>query len=90
WALYLQGNMTGDFTGENGVEYKVVDPRADFCKALVADDVLVTQRLLEVEEIFGAAIPKSAEFVASFEHNLNSLKQLGVSKTLENLLAKTV
>jgi mannitol-1-phosphate/altronate dehydrogenase len=90
WALYLQGNRNRDFTGENGVPYTVVDPRADFCKALVADDVLVTQRLLEVEEIFGAAIPQSAEFVASFEHNLNSLKQLGVSKTLENLLAKTV
>ncbi len=89
WALYLQGNQTGDFKGENGVEYRIVDPRADFCKALVADDVLITQRLLEVEEIFGAAIPRSAEFVASFEHNLNSLKQLGVSKTLEKLLAKT-
>ncbi|HEX8588432.1 mannitol dehydrogenase family protein [Pseudomonas sp.] len=90
WALYLQGNRTGDFTGENGVPYTVVDPRADFCKALVADDVVITQRLLEVEEIFGAAIPQSPEFVASFEHNLNSLKQLGVSKTLENLLAKAV
>ena len=83
WALYLQGTE-----GENGVAYKIVDPRADFCKALVADDVLITQRLLEVEEIFGAAIPKSAEFVASFEKNLNSLKQLGVSKTLEKLLGK--
>jgi mannitol-1-phosphate/altronate dehydrogenase len=83
WALYLQGSE-----GENGVAYKIVDPRADFCKALVADDVLITQRLLEVEEIFGAAIPKSAEFVASFEKNLNSLKQLGVSKTLEKLLGK--
>lgn len=84
WALYLQGSA-----GENGVAYKIVDPRADFCKALVADDVLITQRLLEVEEIFGAAIPKSAEFVASFEKNLNSLKELGVSKTLEKLLGKS-
>jgi mannitol-1-phosphate/altronate dehydrogenase len=84
WALYLQGSE-----GENGVAYKVVDPRAEFCKALVADDVLIVQRLLAVEEIFGAAIPQSAEFAAAFEKNLNSLKQLGVSKTLENLLAKT-
>ncbi|UXZ98806.1 mannitol dehydrogenase family protein [Pseudomonas phytophila] len=84
WALYLQGSE-----GENGVAYKIVDPRADFCKALVADDVLIVQRLLDVEEIFGTAIPRSAEFVAAFEKNLNSLKQLGVSKTLENLLAKT-
>ncbi|MGV8917033.1 MAG: mannitol dehydrogenase family protein [Pseudomonas sp.] len=85
WALYLKGSK-----GENGVEYKIVDPRADFCKALVADDVLITQRLLDVEEIFGVAIPQSAEFVAAFEHNLNSLRELGVHKTLENLLAKTV
>ncbi|KFE50747.1 mannitol dehydrogenase family protein [Pseudomonas syringae] len=85
WAVYLQRSA-----GENGVAYTVVDPRAAFCKALVADDVLITQRLLEVEEIFGIAIPQSAEFVAAFEHNLNSLKELGVSKTLENLLAKTV
>lgn len=85
WAVYLQRTE-----GENGVAYKVVDPRADFCKALVADDVLITQRLLAVEEIFGAAIAQSAEFVAAFEQNLNSLKQLGVSKTLENLLARTV
>jgi mannitol-1-phosphate/altronate dehydrogenase len=84
WALYLQGSE-----GENGVAYKIVDPRAEFCKALVADDVLIVQRLLDVEEIFGAAIPQSAEFVAAFEKNLNSLKQLGVSKTLENLLAKS-
>lgn len=85
WAVYLQRNE-----GENGVPYAIVDPRAEFCKALVADDVLITQRLLEVEEIFGIAIAQSAEFVAAFEHNLNSLKELGVSKTLENLMAKTV
>jgi mannitol-1-phosphate/altronate dehydrogenase len=85
WALYLQRSE-----GENGVVYKIVDPRAEFCKALVADDVLITQRLLAVEEIFGPAIPQSAEFIAAFERNLNSLMQLGVSKTLENLLARTV
>lgn len=82
WALYLQRSE-----GENGVAYKVVDPRADFCKSLVADDALITRRLLAVEEIFGAAIPQSAEFVAAFGSNFNSLKQLGVSQTLENLLA---
>jgi mannitol 2-dehydrogenase len=85
WALYLKGNPD-----EQGGSYKIVDPRAEFCKALVADDALTTKRLLAVEEIVGAAIPQSAEFVASFERNLNSLRELGVSKTLENLLAKTV
>lgn len=83
WALYLKGK------DENGVAFKIPDPRAEFCQALVADDVLVTQRLLAVEEIFGTAIPQSPEFVASFEHNLNSLRELGVKKTLENLLAKS-
>lgn len=85
WAVYLQRGE-----GENGVPYTVVDPRAEFCKALVADDGVITRRLLGVEEIFGMAIPQSAEFVAAFEHNFNSLKEQGVSKTLENLLAKTV
>ncbi|MEG5263357.1 mannitol dehydrogenase family protein [Pseudomonas sp. JDS28PS106] len=82
WALYLKG------VDENGVHYRIPDPRADFCQALVADDVLITQRLLEVEEIFGLAIPRSAEFVAAFEQNLNSLRELGVSGTLEKILAR--
>ncbi|RMR39642.1 D-mannonate oxidoreductase/xylulokinase [Pseudomonas savastanoi pv. glycinea] len=42
---------------------------------------------MQVEEIFGVAIPKSAEFVAAFEQNLNDLRTLGVSGTLEKLLA---
>jgi mannitol 2-dehydrogenase/xylulokinase len=84
WALYLKAE------DEAGNTYPIADPRAEFCQALVADDVLITQRLLEVVEIFGTAIPQSAEFVAAFEHNLNSLRELGVRKTLENLLAKSV
>ena len=84
WALYLKG------VDETGNTYKIPDPRAAFCQALVADDVLITQRLLEVEEIFGLAIPRSAEFVAAFEQNLNNLRDLGVSGTLEKLLAKSL
>lgn len=85
WALYLQRSE-----GENGVAYKIVDPRAEFCKELVTDRGLITQRLLGVEEIFGSAIPQSAQFAAAFEKNLTSLKELGVAKTLENLLARSV
>ncbi|MCF5311565.1 mannitol dehydrogenase family protein, partial [Pseudomonas lurida] len=81
WALYLKG------VDENGTTYTIPDPRAGFCQALVADDTLITQRLLAVEEIFGSAIPKSAAFVAAFEQNLNDLRTLGVSGTLEKLLA---
>jgi mannitol-1-phosphate/altronate dehydrogenase len=84
WALYLKG------VDETGMTYRIPDPRAEFCQALVADDVLITQRLLEVEEIFGLAIPQSAEFVAAFEQNLNNLRELGVSGTLEKLLARTL
>jgi mannitol 2-dehydrogenase/xylulokinase len=84
WALYLKG------LDETGMTYRIPDPRAEFCQALVADDVLITQRLLEVEEIFGLAIPQSAEFVAAFEQNLNNLRELGVSGTLEKLLARTL
>ena len=80
WALYLKG------VDENGDTYSIPDPRAAFCQALVADDVLITQRLLEVEEIFGTAIPRSAEFVAAFEWCCNSLREVGVTRTLERVL----
>ncbi|MCE0460618.1 mannitol dehydrogenase family protein [Pseudomonas uvaldensis] len=81
WAVYLKGE------DENGVSYSIPDPRAAFCQALVADDALVTQRMLEVEEIFGTAIPRSAEFVAAFEWCCNSLREHGVTRTLERVLA---
>ncbi|MCR8931435.1 MULTISPECIES: mannitol dehydrogenase family protein [unclassified Pseudomonas] len=81
WALYLKG------VDENGDTYTIPDPRAAFCQALVADDKLITERLLGVEEIFGAAIPKSAEFVAAFEWCYNSLRDEGVTRTLEIILA---
>jgi mannitol 2-dehydrogenase len=81
WALYLKG------VDENGDTYTIPDPRAVFCQALVAEDGLITERLLGVEEIFGAAIPKSAEFVAAFEWCYNSLRDEGVTRTLERVLA---
>ena len=81
WALYLKG------VDEHGDTYSIPDPRAAFCQALVADDALITQRLLAVEEIFGAAIPNSPEFVAAFEWCCNSLREVGVTKTLERVLA---
>ncbi|MBL0841423.1 mannitol dehydrogenase family protein [Pseudomonas mediterranea] len=80
WAVYLKG------VDENGESYRIPDPRAEFCQALVADDALVTQRMLEVEEIFGTAIPRSAEFVAAFEWCCNSLREHGVTRTLERVL----
>ncbi|MHC8320217.1 mannitol dehydrogenase family protein [Pseudomonas sp. GB2N2] len=81
WALYLKG------VDENGDTYSIPDPRAAFCQALVADDALITQRLLAVEEIFGTAIPRSPEFVAAFEWCCNSLREVGVTRTLERVLA---
>jgi mannitol 2-dehydrogenase len=81
WALYLKG------VDENGETYSIPDPRAAFCQALVADDALITQRLLAVEEIFGTAIPRSPEFVAAFEWCCNSLRDVGVTRTLERVLA---
>lgn len=82
WALYLKG------VDENGDRYSIPDPRAAFCQGLVADDALITQRLLAVEEIFGTAIPRSAEFVAAFEWCCNSLREVGVTRTLERVLAE--
>ncbi len=64
---------------------QIPDPRAEFCQALVKDDALIVQRLLGVEEIFGGAIAQSAEFVAAFEWCLNSLRDVGVTATLEHL-----
>lgn len=81
WALYLKG------VDENGDTYSIPDPRGAFCQGLVADDELITERLLGVEEIFGTAIPKSAEFVAAFEWCCQSLREVGVSRTLEKVLA---
>ncbi|WLH33178.1 mannitol dehydrogenase family protein [Pseudomonas sp. FP2196] len=80
WALYLKG------VDENGDTYAIPDPRATFCQALVADDAVITQRLLGVEEIFGTAIPRSAEFVAAFEWCYNSLREEGVTRTLQQIL----
>ncbi|QHF50711.1 mannitol dehydrogenase family protein [Pseudomonas sp. S49] len=80
WALYLKG------VDENGDSYSIPDPRATFCQALVADDALITQRLLAVEEIFGTAIPRSAAFVAAFEWCCNSLREEGVTRTLQRIL----
>ena len=47
----------------------------------------MTERLLAVEEIFGTAIPRSAEFVAAFEWCCDSLREVGVTRTLERVLA---
>ncbi|WP_282358088.1 mannitol dehydrogenase family protein [Pseudomonas sp. PS01303] len=80
WALYLKG------VDENGDTYSIPDPRATFCQALVADDGLMTERLLAVEEIFGTAIPRSAEFVAAFEWCCESLREVGVTRTLQRIL----
>jgi len=80
WALYLKG------VDENGDTYAIADPRAAFCQALVLDDALMAQRLLGVEEIFGTVIPRSPEFVAAFEWCCDSLREVGVSRTLEWVL----
>lgn len=82
WALYLKG------VDENGYTYAIPDPRAEFCQGLVADDALITQRLLAVEEIFGTAIPRSAAFVVAFDWCCNSLREVGVTRTLERILAE--
>jgi mannitol 2-dehydrogenase len=80
WALYLKG------VDENGDTYSIPDPRATFCQALVADDGLMTERLLAVEEIFGTAIPRSTAFVAACEWCCESLREVGVTRTLQRIL----
>lgn len=82
WALYLKG------VDENGQTYVISDPRAQACQALVVDEQRLTQRLLEDEAIFGTAIAQSAAFVEAFEWCLSSLREAGVSATLERLAAQ--
>ncbi|QLL10819.1 mannitol dehydrogenase family protein [Pseudomonas chlororaphis] len=82
WTLYLKG------VDENGDSYAIPDPRAGFCQALVEDDALIDQRLLAVEEIFGTAIPASAAFTAAFERCYSSLRDNGVTRTLERILGR--
>ncbi|WP_213880033.1 mannitol dehydrogenase family protein [Pseudomonas sp. dw_358] len=83
WALYLKG------VDETGTAYRIPDPRAEFCQALVADDATLTEKVLGVEEIFGKAVPQSTAFVEAFERQVSNLKTLGVTGTLERLLQGT-
>lgn len=80
WALYLRG------VDENGERYRILDPRLEFCQALVDEDEGLAQRLLDREDIFGTQIPRSASFREAFERNLTRLRSLGVNGTLEQLL----
>ncbi len=82
WALYLRG------VDENGEQYRIPDPRADFCQSLVAEDDGLAERLLGREEIFGTQIPRSLAFREAFERNLLRLRTLGVSGTLDLLLTQ--
>ncbi len=82
WALYLRG------VDENGEQYRIPDPRADFCQSLVAEDDGLVERLLGREEIFGTRISRSLAFREAFERNLLRLCTLGVSGTLDLLLTQ--
>jgi mannitol 2-dehydrogenase len=82
WALYLRGVY------ENGEQYRIPDPRADFCQSLVAEDDGLAERLLGCEEIFGTRISRSLAFREAFERNLLRLCTLGVSGTLDLLLTQ--
>ncbi|KIQ01050.1 MULTISPECIES: mannitol dehydrogenase family protein [Pseudomonas] len=80
WALYLKG------VDEKGSRYRIPDPRAEFCQKLVQDDDRVSEHVLGVEVIFGNGIPQSAAFVTAFELCYDSLRKLGVTRTLQTLL----
>jgi mannitol 2-dehydrogenase len=82
WAMYLKG------VDENGAEYSIPDPRAEFCQSLVEEDEGLAERLLGREEIFGPHIARSAAFREAFERNLLRLRTLGVSGTLDLLLTR--
>ncbi|WP_339513255.1 mannitol dehydrogenase family protein [Pseudomonas sp. RL_15y_Pfl2_60] len=80
WALYLKE------VDEQGAGYRIIDPRADYCRSLVSDDARLTERVLGAESIFGKALATSPAFVQAFERNLHRLRTQGVSGTLQALL----
>ncbi|HCJ29704.1 MAG TPA: mannitol dehydrogenase [Pseudomonas sp.] len=82
WAMYLKGE------DENGTQYSIPDPRAEFCQSLVEEDEGLAERLLGREEIFGAQITRSLAFRDAFERNLLRLRTLGVGGTLDLLLTR--
>ncbi|WP_417663275.1 mannitol dehydrogenase family protein [Pseudomonas sp.] len=81
WALYLKE------VDEQGEHYTIIDPRADYCRTLVSDDAQLTERVLGTESIFGPKLAASPAFVQAFERNLHRLRTLGVTGTLQALLA---
>ncbi|MET1076624.1 MAG: mannitol dehydrogenase family protein [Pseudomonas sp.] len=79
WALHLKG------VDEQGQGFAVVDPRADYCQGLVADEAQLVERVLGAREILGTQVQHPA-FVAAFERSLRSLRQRGVEGTLAALV----
>ncbi|MGG7598167.1 mannitol dehydrogenase family protein [Pseudomonas sp. WC1] len=80
WALYLRGE------DEQGTRYSIPDPRAADCQARVAQRDGLAARVLGDEAIFGTAIPASKAFVSAFERLYDSLREVGVSETLRQVL----
>lgn len=80
WALYLRGE------DEQGTRYSIPDPRAADCQARVAQRDGLAARVLDDEAIFGSAIPASKAFVSAFERLYDSLREVGVSETLRQVL----
>lgn len=80
WALYLRGE------DERGTRYNIPDPRAADCQARVAQRDGLATRVLGDETIFGSTIPASKAFVSAFERLYDSLREVGVSETLRQVL----
>lgn len=80
WALYLRGE------DEHGNRYSIPDPRAADCQARVVQRDGLAARVLGDEAIFGSAIPASKAFVSAFERLYDSLREVGVSETLRQVL----
>ena len=92
------GNVIGTFPGTNYVAHAAKAFFAEGGRRLYIGRVknapsierhwaATLNALLAVEEIFGTAIARSPEFVAAFEWCCNSLREVGVSRTLERVLA---
>lgn len=76
WAQYLRGQ------DEAGNGYEIQDPMAERLQRAVGDRDQLTQRFLNLTDIFGSELANSVEFVRAFETALDQLESRGAISVL--------
>lgn len=79
WARYLGGR------DETGNSYEIQDPKAERLQSAVRDREQLSQRFLNLRDIFGDELVDSTEFVLAFESALDQLESCGVFAVLDSM-----